>query len=143
MRRFLLLLLAMMLCAPSAGAAVYMRVVARDDSLAGQQEKYAVRAAALAACPADPAGLPAALPRIARAARGIAPDSRVRLRLWRPDEKTPAALTVYITVGEAGGHNWWGVLYGDALQLAGEEAEEEGVCFFWPFLAWVRQLLGL
>ena len=143
MRRFLLLLLALMLCAPSAGAAVYMRVVARDDSLMGQREKYAVRDAVLAACPADGAHLPAALPRIARAAGAVAPDSRVCLRLWQPDEKTPAALTVYITVGEASGQNWWGVLYGDALQLAGEETGEADVCFCWPFLAWVRRLLGL
>lgn len=142
MRRFLSVGLALLLCLSSAEAEIYMRVVARDDSPAAQAEKYAVRAAALAACPDRPAGLLSALPRIARSAKAAAPDSRVSLRLWRPDAKTPAALTVYITVGEAGGHNWWGVLYGDALKLAGEE-EGEDICFRWPFLTWIRQLLGL
>lgn len=143
MRCFLWFILISLLLSPPGGQKIYMRVVARDDSAAGQTEKYAVRDAALAACPENGAGLLSTLPGIERAARTVAPDSWVRLCFWRPDKKTPAAPTVYITVGSGGGHNWWGILYEDALALAEEEDGEGPLSFDWPFLAWLKRLLGL
>lgn len=143
MRCFLWFILTAFLFSPPGGQKIYMRVVARDDSAAGQAEKYAVRDAALAACPENAAGLLSALPGIERAAQAAAPDSRVRLCFWQPDKKTPAAPTVYITVGNGGGHNWWGILYEDALALAGEKDGEGTFSFYWPFLAWLKGILGL
>ena len=66
-----------------------------------------------------------------------------------PDADHPqlgALPTVYITLGEGKGHNWWGVLYEDALLWAradeGEEKDGE-VVFLWPIWEWLCRLLGI
>ena len=97
--------------------AVYLRVVARNDSPEAQAEKRRVRDAVLAACPArcdDPGAL---LPAVRRAAASIAP-CRTDIRPWTPGGGVPSAATVYIVLGEGNGRNWWGVLYKNALLWA-------------------------
>lgn len=124
---------------------VYIRVVGRDDTAAGQAEKMRVRSCVLPLCPADPADLISALPRIAKAARAIAP-CRVSLRPWRPGSDLPAAMTLYITIGPGQGHNWWGVLYAGALDMAraGDSQQDSAeVRFVWPLWDWLKGLLGL
>ena len=124
---------------------LYIRVVGRDDSAAGQAEKLRVRDAALPLCHGDRAAVIAALPRVSRAAQAIAP-CRVALRPWRPADDLPAAMTLYITVGPGRGRNWWGVLYDGALRMAraGDDApESEQVQFVWPVWDWLRSLLGI
>lgn len=132
------------LCAEAEGT-WYLRVVAQDDTPAAQAEKLRVRDAVWALCPADAAALPRALPAISATAGGMAP-CRTEIRLWTPDKKTPVAPTVYITIGAAEGHNWWGVLYEDSLLLARAEEQpleqpQEEVVFLWPWLTWLRNLL--
>lgn len=154
MRGFLLPLLSLALTAmlflmPLCGGAEetwYLRVVARDDTPAAQAEKLRVRDAVWAVCPSNASTLPSCLSALSIAAREITPCCQVELKSWTPDEKTPAAPTVYITIGAAEGKNWWGILYEDSLLLA--RAEEQpgeqpnaGVVFLWPWLAWLRDLL--
>ena len=137
---------ALLFCAAARGRAEekwYMRVIARDDGAAAQAEKLRVRDAALSALPGRAEEIPARLFEIERAAKRIAPCA-VEIRLWTPDEKTPPAPTVYITVGSGRGRNWWGVLYEDALSWAAlDEAEARGEepVFVWPlwqrFLTWL------
>lgn len=127
----------------------YLRVIARDNSPAAQAEKLRLRDAALSACPPDAGGLAHALPALAAAAAAIAP-CRVEIRRWSPDEKIPAAPTVYITIGAGNGRNWWGLLYEDALIMAragdtpdAEPLPEGEIEFVWPFLTWLKNWLGL
>lgn len=126
----------------------YLRVIGRDDTASGQEEKIRVRNAALSACPENLADMGETLTAIQRAAERLAP-CRVEIRLWRPDEKTPAAPTVYITVGEGRGHNWWGLLYKNALLLSRMDTEETdaetdgAVIFEWPILEAVLRWLGI
>ncbi|MBR5111350.1 MAG: hypothetical protein IK099_14320 [Clostridia bacterium] len=149
LRFFLLIVLcAAFLCfASEAGAegSWYLRVIARNDSIEAQEEKLRVRDAVTAACPADAAALPFSLHDIEKAAESIAP-CRVEIRSWTPDEALPAALTLYITVGEGRGHNCWGVLYADSLRMAQAEeipGEPERVEFVWPIWSWILHLFGL
>lgn len=136
---------ALLLCGaamPARGeGTVYIRVVGRDDTAAGQAEKLRVRDAVLPLCPESPEALLGALPLIAREAGAAC---RVELRPWRPDPAMDWAPTLYITVGEGRGHNWWGVLYGDSLAMARAEEGDAGgpVEFVWPVWAWLRALLG-
>lgn len=120
----------------------YLRVIGRDNTPAAQAEKLRVRDAILAVCPAHAADLAHALPALEAAAEEITA-CQVTLQRWSPDEKTPAAPTVYITLGAGSGKNWWGLLYEDSLLLArAEDAPEAiGSCqveFLWPWLAWIR-----
>lgn len=123
----------------------YLRIIGRDDTPAAQEEKMRVRQAVWAQCPQDAGNIKNALPAIQRAAEAVSP-CRVEIRSWSPDGENPAAPTVYITLGEGKGHNWWGVLYEDALLWAradeGEEKDGE-VVFLWPIWAWLCRLLGI
>ncbi len=144
---FLMLLMGCLLIrgfSPARGEDMYIRVVGRDDTMAGQTEKLLVRNAALSQCPADPAALTSALPRIAKAAGQITP-CRVDLRPWRPDAAHPPLPTLYVTVGPGAGHNWWGVLYADSLSLAQADdggGDGDGVSFLWPLWDWLRGVFG-
>ena len=123
----------------------YYRVIAKNDTMEAQQEKTRVRDAALAACPKNGEELADSLDSIKKAAESIAP-CRVEIKAWSPDEKTPLAPTLYITVGAGQGHNCWGVLYPDSLEMAkaGDIPEEpERVEFVWPIWSWILSLFGL
>ena len=124
----------------------YIRVVAENDTPAAQAEKIRVRDAALAACPPEPGGLWEGLDAVRRAAEKAAP-CRVEIRPWAPAAGMLPGPTLYITLGAGEGHNWWGILYEDALLMAcpGEETEirEERVEFVWPLWQWLCALLGL
>ncbi len=102
--------------------AIYLRVVARDDSPEAQAEKLRLRDAVRAACPARCADPQALLPLIQSIAAPFAP-CRVDLRPWTPGGGVPPAPTVYILLGEGAGHNWWGILYPNALLWARLEEE--------------------
>ena len=131
--------------AQQAQAAWYYRVIARDDSLEAQAEKNRVRDAALRTCPRQEEQLIAALPEIKKAAESIAP-CRVEVRNWQPANQAPASPTLYITIGEGQGHNCWGILYADSLQMAKAEdmpEEPERVEFVWPIWQWILHLFGL
>ncbi len=123
----------------------YLRVIARDDSREAQEEKLRVRNAVLAVCPARTEALAAALPMIHKTAEKTAP-CRVSVRIWRPNGQTPPAPTIYITVGEGAGRNWWGVLYDNAVLLAQAEGSADGpaeeIEFVWPLWEWLKGLLG-
>ena len=97
-----------------ADRAVYLRVVARDDSEEAQAEKLQVRDAVRAACPGQCADPQELLPLIQSIAASFAP-CRVNLRPWTPGGGVPSAPTVDILLGEGAGHNWWGILYQNAL----------------------------
>ena len=104
-----------------AGEVYYIRIIARDDSPPAQEEKILLRDALLPLFPEKAEELSAFLPHITAVAQALAPCS-VEMRAWSPHQKTPPAPTVYITIGEGGGKNWWGVLYEGAKEMAaGEE----------------------
>lgn len=111
---------------------ILMRVVARDNTKEGQEEKLRVRNAALAFRPRRREDLPLSLLLMEKIA-GQESDCRVSLRPWMPPgEKTPR-LTVYITIGQGEGKNWFGVLFEEALLLTAEETpgDEQTLCFPW------------
>ena len=123
----------------------YLRVIARNDTPEAQEEKLCVLDAVLDACPLTENELFFALPDIKKAAESAAP-CRVEIKRWSPEESVPPALTLYITVGEGRGHNFWGVLYADSLLMAkaGDIPEEpERVEFVWPVWRWLLNLFGL
>ena len=125
MRRLFFVVCVMLLLLPGqAKAERYMRVVARDDSPAAQREKMMVRNLALVLGP--------------ETLRDMRRDVKVEQKRWQPDEKTPPAQTVYITIGQGTGRNWWGVLYGDAVYWAAEGEGEITLSF--PFFGWLRRL---
>ena len=121
----------------------YLRIIARDDSPAAQEEKLALRDHLLPLFPDRAKELPRELPGIVQAALRFTA-CRVEIKAWAPHKKTPPAPTVYITIGEGGGHNWWGILYRDAHRLlpsSGLQAQPgEPVHFSWPFLGWLKDL---
>ena len=127
----------------------YLRVIGRDDTALGQAEKLRVRDAVWAACPDEPASLPLALPAVRAAAEAAAP-CRVEIRMWSPDGRCAPAPALYVTVGPGLGHNWWGVLYQDAVLLARMEEEEEQekpreddkIILCWPLLDRLLKWLG-
>ena len=64
------------------------------------------------------------------------------VRPWAPEGKAQRP-TLYVTLGEGQGRNWWGVLYEDALNLAAEEGTDDPeVVFVWPVVDWVLAVLG-
>ena len=139
-------LIASILLSLSPGKGWYVRVVAQSDAPAAQTEKIRVRDAVLRACPESPQALPGALPRILASAGDIAPDAAVTVRPWAP-AGWPARPTLYVSLGEGAGRNWWGVLYEDAVFLAAEEGEAENaetaeIVWTWPVVDWLLSLLG-
>lgn len=128
MRRFLLLLaMCFLLPGVSQGQeAVYMRVVARNDSPAAQAEKRLVRNAALLLGESRVCLL-----------EKLVPQCKVEYRQWQPEKKLPAGRTVYITLGPGAGRNWWGVLCPDAVSWT-QEAGRTGWSF--PILEWLCRL---
>ncbi len=122
----------------------YLRVIARNDGAQAQAEKMRVRSAVLAACAGEKGPSPAAFARMEAAAAALAP-CRVEKLFWSPGGDAPPRPTVYITLGEGAGHNWWGVLWQDSLKIAqAEEGEETGqVEFLWPLWDWLLSLLGM
>ena len=142
MRRMLMTLALLLLFPLTARGEWYIRVVGGADSPAAQAEKLRVRDAVLSLCPVSPEGLPEALSDIRKAVEAICP-GEVTLRPWAP-AGAPARPTLYITLGEGQGHNWWGVLYPDALQMAAEAEETEGeeIVFIWPWWEWLRALFN-
>lgn len=127
----------------SAHASWYIRVVAQNDSFPAQIEKIWIRNAVLSICPDQEDALFQSLPQIETIANSIAP-CRLEIRRWAPDQKTPPAPTVYITIGSGGGRNWWGVLYEDSLLMAqADKSEETRILFVWPWFARLRNWLGL
>ena len=142
---FLVLLLLLGTAKASGEETWYFRVIGRDDTAAGQEEKLRVRDAVLGACPQEAGELPRSLDKIRAAAEVIAPCA-VSFRLWSPDKKTPRQPTLYVTVGEGRGHNCWGVLYQDSLlmaQVSDMPEEDQSVRFVWPVWEWFLRLLGL
>lgn len=127
MRFLFILMICATLTAPGqAEETMYMRVVARSNAPAAQLEKYAVRSAALFLGAEN-----------AKMLEAWHPDCRVEWKIWQPDEKTPPARTVYITIGAGAGRNWWGVLYPESAAWA--SAEGTGILF--PFFSWLSRLL--
>lgn len=132
-----------LLSGAASGEEWYIRVIARDDSVAARQEKLRTAAAALRAMPRNAGEMPSALPRIFAAAHGES-DCRCSVRLWSPDEKKPLRPTCYIVIGQGGGHNWWGILFPDSLRLLAEEEPGEEARFTFPLLSQtLRCLFGI
>ncbi|MBQ9944818.1 MAG: hypothetical protein IJO67_10710 [Clostridia bacterium] len=126
MRFFILTVMCVLFAFPlQAEETMYMRVVARSDAPAAQLEKQAVRTVALLLGP-EHAGL----------LETWHPQCRVERKTWQPDEKTPPAETVYITIGPGMGRNWWGVLYPESAAWAASE----GTGLLFPFFNWLREL---
>lgn len=129
-----------------AAGEVYLRVIGAGNSRLAQAEKLRVRDAVRCALPDDAAALPAALPQLALAARK-AGNGRMTLRCWQPPGKAPG-LTVYVELGTGAGHNWWGVLYPEALTLCAASPSQpwhpdvDRIAFSWPVLDWLAGLLG-
>lgn len=128
MRFFAAFLVLMFCCTAAAGEErEYMRVVANSDSPYDQREKMLVRNAALLLYPDRLAWLEV-----------LFPNCRVERKIWQPDQKTTPAGTVYITIGQGRGQNWWGVLFPESVQFA---CRGEGqVQLRFPFFEWLFSL---
>ena len=125
--RFFAAFLLFMFCCTAAAGEEYMRVVANSDSQYDQREKLLVRNAALFLYPDRLAWLEV-----------LFPDCRVEKKIWQPDTKTAPAGTVYITIGQGQGQNWWGVLFPQSVQFA---SQGEGQVQLWfPFIEWLLSL---
>lgn len=116
---------------------MYIRVVSRDALPAAQEEKLRVRDAVLQLIECQGSIV---LSDIEKKANETAP-CRVEIRRWGPEGGQPAP-TLYITIGEGAGPNWWGILYPKGAALAGEETGEEGIRLVWPLWDWIKALLG-
>lgn len=128
MRFFAAFLVLMFCCTAAAGEEwEYMRVVANSDSQYDQREKMLVRNAALLLYPDRLAWLEV-----------LFPNCRVERKIWQPDQKTAPAWTVYITIGQGHGQNWWGVLFPESVRFA---CRGEGqVLIQFPFFEWLFSL---
>ena len=162
----LLLLMGWTNGAPAQGE-TRLRVVARGDSALAQEEKLRVRDALLAVCPVRAEGLPRAWGRLAVLAERAG--GKLSLRFWSPDAAEPPALTVYVTLGEGRGKNWWGILYPDAAKLvsrpdpaqsandnspdnaafisdkssdAADPISAPAIRVVWPWWNWLKHLFG-
>ena len=132
MRRFFILFLLLAVAPISARGEMYIRIIARDDSLAAQLEKMQFRDEILPLLPGNMADLPSSLAKIRQAY-----DCGVSIRSWAPEGK-PLRPTVYITLGEGQGRNWWGILFPDSLQLAKiEENATEEIIFRYPIFTFL------
>ena len=124
MRRFFILFLLLIGLPLAARGEMYIRIIARDDSLSAQQEKNLIRNEILPLLPENARDLPQALQEIERNF-----DCRAEIRPWAPAGR-PLRPTVYITLGEGQGHNWWGILFPDSLRLAKMGETEAGEIIF-------------
>lgn len=134
--RIFLCVLALLLAAPAqAEERLYMRVVARSNSLPAQTEKLLIRNLALLMYPLAPGSL-------SRLEEWV-PGCRVEMRKWQPCKEMPPASTVYITLGQGQGRNWWGVLFPGSACWAygGGEGGEARVVF--PVVRWLLGLFSL
>ena len=132
MRRFFILLL-LLTCLPfSARGEMYIRIIARDDSLTAQMEKMHFRNEILPLLPENSRDLPLVLADIQRDYQ-----CEAEIRPWAPTGM-PLRPTVYITLGEGKGHNWWGILFPNSLHLAkiGENETEE-IVFRYPIFTFL------
>ncbi len=144
MRTFSLwLMTAFLICAPlrASSEGVYLRVVGSDDTFTAQAQKLAVRDAVLDVFKDAPAFTPALYQDMKNAATSAAACD-VRLKLWRPSHDYPLAPTVYITLGEGRGRNWWGVLYEDSLFFFSEDDGSEDVTFRWTIWEMIKAFFG-
>ncbi len=117
------ILLFLLFALPAQGEEMrYMRVVARDDSPAAQREKLMVRGAALLCYPN------------CVQLENMFSDCRVERKIWKPNNETAPAETVYITIGQGQGRNWWGILYPDSVSWVSGEGEGDAVEITFPFL---------
>lgn len=103
---------------------VYMRVVARSDETGAQQEKMLVRNTAIFLYPDK-----------VKLLEKLFPDCRVTMKPWQPDKHTAPAQTVYITIGQGLGQNWWGVLFPDSVHWASRGEGEMHITF--PIFEWL------
>ena len=141
-KHLLAIVLALCLCLSACCEEVeYIRVVSRDDSIAAQLEKYRVRDAIIPLLKKAGGPLTERLDEINRVANQVAPSQAI-IRPWVPEGYTEGA-TLYITIGEGQGPNWWGILYPDGLDLFSEETGDEGIVFDWPVIQWILQWLGI
>ena len=132
MRRFFIFLL-LLVCMPfSARGEMYIRIIARDDSWTAQMEKVQFRDEILPLLPENPRELPRAIREIQRNYA-----CQIEIRPWAPEGKALYP-TVYITLGEGRGHNWWGVLFPDSLRLAKMGENETGeITFRYPIFTFL------
>lgn len=121
--------------------AMYIRIVSRGDTQEAQMEKIEVRNAVMPLIPEHSSELEKRLPLIYAAANGIAP-CEIDIRLWNPEKKVPLQ-TLYITVGEGSGPNWWGILYPQGAMIFTENKENEKIIFDWPIVARFLKWLGI
>lgn len=88
----------------------YIRVIAHDDTAYCQHQKILARDKLLSLLQAgysEPAQLESALK-----AEGF--PATISLRIWTPQGPYAAQPTLYVTLGDGQGHNWWGILCADA-----------------------------
>lgn len=133
MRLFCCLLVALSMAVPAYGE-IYLRVVGANDTVQAQAEKLRVRDAVLRAVPDDPRLLPAALTQIQSAASLVAPCT-AQLVLYAPNKESLPRPTLLIRVREAGGHNWFGLLYQESFSLFSSGEGER--TFHFPFFEWL------
>lgn len=140
-KRIMIFLALLCLCFPAYGEDTgYCRIVSRDASVEAQREKYRVLGAVLPLLIRDSRPVSDRLTEIEAAADRIAPCD-VDIRIWAPPGKAEGK-TLYITIGEGMGPNWWGILYDGGLGLFARDTGEEGVSFTWPVIDWLLNLLG-
>ena len=127
--RFLMVFFAMVFCCNTAVGEerLYMRVVANSDSVHDQREKILVRNAAMQPYPDRLEWL-----------EELFPHCRVEMKYWQPEKETAPAQTVYITIGQGRGQNWWGVLFPESVYFASQGEGELQLRF--PFIQWLRSL---
>lgn len=132
MRRFFILFLLLIGLPFAARGEMYIRIIARDDSLSAQQEKILIRNEILPLLPENARDLPQALQEIERNF-----GCRAKIRPWAPLGR-PLRQTVYITLGEGKGYNWWGILFPDSLRLAKMGGHETGeITFRYPIFTFL------
>lgn len=127
--RFLMVILVLVFCCQASVGeeCTYMRVVANSDSAEDQQEKMLVRNAALLLYPDRLVWL-----------EKLFPHCRVEKKIWQPDKETAPAGTVYITIGQGQGQNWWGVLFPESVCFASQG--EGQVLLRFPVIGWLLSL---
>lgn len=141
-KRMLIGMLLLCLCVSArCENAAYIRVVSRDDSPAAQQEKFRVRDAILPLLTEECDTIADLLAAIEAAADEIAPCS-TQIRPWAP-EGYPVHSTVYVTIGDGKGPNWWGILYDGGIGLFAVDDGGEKVTFDWPWIRWMLNAIGI
>jgi len=141
-KRWIVWLLIFLLGQGAAGEAeMYIRIVSRDASPDAQEEKFKVRDLVLPVIQEHCGDDEALLSYIEVLANEIAP-CHADIRQWHP-EGHPEGSTLYITIGEGAGPNWWGIFYPKGTALTGEEIDDdEEIHLVWPLLDWICAWLG-